>query len=1144
MPTGNENESQLVQEILAQYLARVDAGEAVDFDEFCASHPDLAGDLVDLKENWIQVQGVLAKLGVVGSSSKTLSALHDKDIDPMISLEPEGQADPDFASEVIGRLAGRSGSFGRYRIKGEVARGGQGVVLRIWDDDLRRNLAMKVILGEGDAAKTGATPTVDGRKLSRFVEEAQITGQLDHPGIVPVHELGLDSEGRVYFTMKLVKGKTLQTVLDELAAGEGGWTQTRVLGVLLKVCEAMSYAHAKGVVHRDLKPSNVMVGRFGEVHVMDWGLARVLGREDGKDIRIRPPLGTSEVRSPRREASGPDSPLVTMNGDVVGTPAYMPPEQAFGKLDAIGPPSDVYALGAMLYHLLAGHMPYVKPGMRLTNHAIWYQVQDGAPHPLSERAPDAPAELVAICERAMERDAGRRYGDTIELAKDLSAYLEDRVVWAYQSGAVAELRKWVRRNRALAAAVLLVLGLSVLGSVVLAGNNRKLTRANREVTEQRNLSALNTYAAQLGAAQNALNTGAIAAAERHLKETPERMRGWEWRYLNALCDQSIGKDDIGKGGLQDVAWLSNKQLLVVPIGPEGIHVWDLDTKSIVRSLRGFDARNARVALTPDLKWVITGSERGIERWSLSTCERHALLADSGRVRNMSLSRDGTHLAWIVEDDRCGEVWIMELSGTKGPRALFDPRQSETAYTRVQFTADGKSLLVASYDGEGASIAVVDLASNKVSDTFNVDTLPVDVIELEAVSTRLYTGGLSDRIRQWSSNGKLLREYECPDRVLDLFPTSDGHLYAAGGWFAGWVHRLDTATFKRVGRFNGHRQGVNACALAPAGHQFATVSRDGTLRTWSLDPRPPFQTIYSGRPARQLSQTRDGKQFATVSTVGEWQVWDADELDVIGRGGMKLEGVGYSGLKPGFRGCAVEGEVIYTFGDVLRAYDVATGNELFAMRIPDDARKVNHGVMDVVVEADDTLIGRTYDGRLIRFDPRTDPEGRFVDLDPPFLVNSLRWEPGHERLVAGCKDGFVRFLQPETLTVLEPSLETTPGIPVNRTAPHGDRIAVSNDDGTVRVFDRADGGSPVLCQGPDGDGMSLAFSPDGSRLVTGDGDRTVRIWDPSTGKELLSLETPDSAGDVFFSNDGRRLFVRSQAWYYSNASILVFEIPDR
>jgi serine/threonine-protein kinase len=368
------------------------------------------------------------------------------------------------------RLAGRAVFFERYELGGEIGRGAQGAVLSVWDEDLRRSLAMKRFLDPGRKDSSGA----GSRNFRRFLDEAQVTAQLDHPGIVPVHELGVDAQGGVYFTMKLVKGRDLRAILELVRAGTEGWTQTRALSVLLKVCEAMAYAHSKGVIHRDLKPSNVMVGRYGEVYVMDWGLARVLGHEDSKDIRIRPEA-TSELHTHRGEAAlDPDSPLVTMQGDVVGTPAYMSPEQARGDLAAMGPQSDVYSLGAMLYHLLAGHMPYVRPGSHLTSHAIWALVQNGPPEPVRALAPNAPVELAAICEKAMARDPAARYSDMGVLAEDLRAFLENRVVAAHQTGALVEFRKWIGRNRGLAlvsaaAIVLAVGGLAAVGHVQARG---------------------------------------------------------------------------------------------------------------------------------------------------------------------------------------------------------------------------------------------------------------------------------------------------------------------------------------------------------------------------------------------------------------------------------------------------------------------------------------------------------------------------------------------------------------------------------------------------------------------------------------------------------------------------------------------------
>ncbi len=429
------------------------------------------------------------------------------------SFQTEGEPDVDLEHrtattwERLKKLQSQSVSGSRYVLKGEVGRGGMGSVLKVFDSDLRRNLAMKVILGNGPTAGSGGVPEVATERLTRFIDEAQVTGQLDHPGVVPVHELGVDSEGRVYFTMRLVKGIDLKRVFELVHDGKEGWTTPRALGVLLKVCEAMSFAHDKGVVHRDLKPANVMVGKYGEVYVMDWGLARVEGREDSRNLRLGADtsISLSELVTDRGDAkeSGLDSPVVTMDGTVVGTPFYMPPEQAEGRVDEVGARSDVYALGAMLYHLLTSQLPYLRPGSRPSPHTILAAVMHGPPTPVLELAPDTPAELAAICEKAMRRDAADRYADMGELAEDLRAFLEDRVVSAYRTGPIVELRKWVRRNRTLAATSTVAL---VTVVAVLSISSFWLKKERDESERQRHgvlgLSAFRDYERQVADARS------------------------------------------------------------------------------------------------------------------------------------------------------------------------------------------------------------------------------------------------------------------------------------------------------------------------------------------------------------------------------------------------------------------------------------------------------------------------------------------------------------------------------------------------------------------------------------------------------------------------------------------------------------------
>jgi serine/threonine protein kinase len=384
-----------------------------------------------------------------------------------------------------------------------------GVILRVRDRDLSRTLAMKVMTGGVSASRAGTAPT-SHLGLARFLEEAQGTAQLDHPNIVPVHEVGFDAQGQPFFTMKLVKGRDLNEIFILARAGEGwdkvgrsaarvplgvpavggpdrvnaglqtkaggygvprpadgseGWNLPRAVGVVVKACQAVAFAHSKGVIHRDLKPSNIMVGRFGEVFVMDWGLAKISGKKDLHDIRPDPEARSALLRSPRLDASEstPDSPLVAMDGSVVGTPAYMPPEPSRGQVEEVDQASDIYSLGAILYHLLTGQAPYVEAGARISPHTILGMVIHGPPKRVHQLNTQAPPELVAIRERAMAREKRERYASILDLAEDLQAFLDHRVVKAYQTGAIAEFKSWVKRNKAVTSLPLVLALLPALG---------------------------------------------------------------------------------------------------------------------------------------------------------------------------------------------------------------------------------------------------------------------------------------------------------------------------------------------------------------------------------------------------------------------------------------------------------------------------------------------------------------------------------------------------------------------------------------------------------------------------------------------------------------------------------------------------------
>jgi serine/threonine protein kinase len=340
----------------------------------------------------------------------------------------------------------------RYQVLGELAHGAMAVVQEVFDEDLQRRLAMKVLQLPHDLLGPGL-PQGDRKMVSRFLHEAQVISQLEHPGIVPIYDVGIDEKGRLYYTMPLIRGHDLRTIFDLVRAGDPDWSTTRALGVMLRVCEAMAFAHDRGVVHRDLKPANVMVGRFGEVYVLDWGLSCAVRSEESPLAIERCDDESTSVILARtaKDLLGPcDHADSTCQGDIVGSPPYMAPEQARGLHEIVGPRSDVYAVGAMLYHLLTGCMPYAHEGLSISPQAVLARSYKEAPRPIEKLAPDVSAELAAICHKAMSRDPRGRYADMQTLGRDLQAYLEHRVVRAYRTGALVELNKWCLRNKTIA----------------------------------------------------------------------------------------------------------------------------------------------------------------------------------------------------------------------------------------------------------------------------------------------------------------------------------------------------------------------------------------------------------------------------------------------------------------------------------------------------------------------------------------------------------------------------------------------------------------------------------------------------------------------------------------------------------------------
>ncbi len=435
-------------------------------------------------------QSLAALSSIASSLCEQLATLGDGDIELSLTrVRTPGQTADDstmMRSSGSGMEIGSGSAVGgrrvveRFRILRPHARGGLGQVSVALDEELNREVAFKEILPQH-------ADNPDSR--FRFLLEAEITGGLEHPGIVPVYGLGQYEDGRPFYAMRFIRGDSLREAADRFRRDASSRDRPfeslefrKLLGRFVDVCHAIGYAHARGVLHRDLKPGNVMLGKYGETLVVDWGLAKPVGRGSADEA-------TEEATLQPRSASGSGTGSVpTMMGSAIGTPGYMPPEQAAGRLDELGPASDVYSLGATLYYLLAGRPPVQGKDVG----EVLRKVERGDFLAAREIDGRIPAPLETICGKAMALRPSDRYRSAKDLADEVERYLADEPVLAHRDPLAVRARRWARKHRVLvgstaAAAAVLLVALGVVAALQsvhrreLAERNTKLIRANHDL---------------------------------------------------------------------------------------------------------------------------------------------------------------------------------------------------------------------------------------------------------------------------------------------------------------------------------------------------------------------------------------------------------------------------------------------------------------------------------------------------------------------------------------------------------------------------------------------------------------------------------------------------------------------------------------
>jgi len=625
----------------------------------------------------------------------------------------------------------------RYQVAGEHGRGGLGRVLVAWDKRLDRSVALKELLQAGPQGE------------ARFLREALITARLEHPAIVPVHDVGRWPSGKPFYAMKLVSGASLASLIDRKRTLE---ERLALLPNVIATADAMAYAHQRGVIHRDLKPSNVLVGPFGETLVIDWGLACDL----------------SKSGDAHQDAAGPyefASLGITLAGSVVGTPQYMPPEQAAGS--PVDARADVYAIGAILYQLLAGEPPFVGP----TSAEVLKSVLHDSPVSIETHQPGAPEELCTIVHKAMARDPKDRYATAKELAEELKRFQTGQLVRSHSYSTVALVRRWLARHRA---AVGIGLSLMCLLVATTGFSVRRILR-ERDRAERERVAAQQALALADDRNDELLLANARSVMERDptlalamIREFPHLPK--QWKAIREIAANAVSHGVArhvfrhpGQGNVVAVAFAGNSNRLASASFDGSFALWNLADGAKVSSGQ-HKGRAHAIAVSDDGQKVFSAGEDGeIQILDVPTGLRRILRGHEGPIWDVSLSADQKTLASAGSD---GTVRIWDLETERG-RVL--DRHEKAAY-QVRFSSDGR--FIAS-SGEDGAVRVWSTATRHSRRVFR-HRAHVYTLAVSPDGDWVASGSLDQSIHVWntrSNSGHILRGHESEVSTLAFSPDS-------------------------------------------------------------------------------------------------------------------------------------------------------------------------------------------------------------------------------------------------------------------------------------------------------------------------------------------------------------------------------------
>lgn len=970
--------------------------------------------------------------------------------------------------------------IGAFRCLRRIGEGGMGIVFEAEQENPHRIVALKVVR-PGMATAT---------HLRRFELEAEALARLEHPAIARIYEAGTADTpwGRVpYFAMERVQGRPLAT-----HCAEAGLSLRERVALLASVCEAIEYAHGKGVVHRDLKSSNVLVGEDGIPKVLDFGVARLV--EAGETRRTE----------------------LTLEGQVIGTLATMSPEQVRGDVRRIDARTDVYALGSMAYELLAGRPPLCLEGKPLAEAARIVEETD--PPRLATLVPSCRGDLDVIVGKALEKDPERRYASASALAADLTRFLRDEPILARPPSAATLLRKFTRRNRtSVAAGVVGACALTAGASVAIwkaveATGEREVAASRTAEAERSGRDARSqAYRANLSAALAALQLHDVVEATRRLEEAPPELRGWEWHHLWSRLDESIANFAIGAGGVTALDLAPDGRSFAAALSTGRLELWSLETGERLASLERPGHRSDALRFSRDGRTLLSATVRGgalCAAYDLpQLSERQLWSAKGPGAREAAFDNGGGQLLRPVSPQ------------------VFAVLDASTGDTLAQFPLDAESAVFAA-SPDDSRVAIGDLRGfgvRRLQDGLPLvrrdDIGGVQAIAFRGDGARLIVGmyGPEAHVCDAATGASLLvLAGHGAGVTCAQFSPDERRIATASG--DGTVRLWDANLGIPRKTWHGHRGRVRRLLFTPDGERLVTAGDDGCVRVWSAKEGDDPLILVHPQTVYGLAFSPDGARLATGCLETESPslfVWDA-------LSGTRV--AAWLNAQVTVLAWSDDGSrlAVGRHNRPISVLDAASGVRVAVARLH------NYNTDSVAFDASTgQIVSSGLDGRLHFDDAST---GKAIRAE---TLGSARGEatPLYRAVVGGGGAWIAASRLDRSIAIFEGPeraerrrLTGHDGFVVSLAAsPDGNRLASGSLDGEIRIWSVADGALVATLRSHSQEVFALAFSPDGARLVSGGRDRAIRVWSTDRWEEVVRLGGHTSfIYALTFSPDGQTL----------------------